>query len=291
VFNQQKQTMLHSITYPPVPEDTARLASSLYGKGNNYLRIGNHLNQILDDLLSGNLDMPCTGERVIDSEVRCALMTIFQYAEELSNQQIIEAVRNRVELKYALHLPLNYPSLEPNTLCEFRRQLMRNAHCLQIFQRLIDRTMVFGLFQKTKVQPLEAEHVLTAVCTLNRFEEVVEAMHQALEALTVTNMEWLRQVALPYWYDRYNRKARMTGFQNFEGNWKSRVMEIAADIRYLLGKIDHSQQSKLINLPEIHSLRQIWQDQFVIIPATSTQPQNTEWRLTRCASCTQELFP
>jgi hypothetical protein len=283
--------MIYSITYNPIPEDTARLASSLYGKGNNYLRLGNHLNDILVDLLPGETNEPFPGQRVIDSRVRSALMTIFQYAEELTNQQVIEAVRNRVELKYALHLPLNYPSLDPNTLCDFRRQLLGSTQCLKIFQSLLNRTAVFGLFEKTKVQPLEAELVLNSVCTLNRFEEVVEAMHQALEALALTNTEWLRQVTLPYWYDRYNRRARMTGFQNFERNWNSRVMEVAADIQYLLGEIDRSQQTDLVNLQEIYSLRQIWQDQFVIVPDASAKPHDIQWRLSRCASCTKALYP
>ena len=87
------------------------------------------------------------------------MLTIFQFAEELTNQQMVDALRSRLDLKYALHLPVNYHRFEPSALCEFRRQLFADAAFQQIFQKLLDRTAEFGLLKTIRSQP-----VLTSRC-------------------------------------------------------------------------------------------------------------------------------
>lgn len=282
--------MFQSLSMPPVPEDTARMAEVLFGKGNVYIQLGDAIYSLLKELIPQNEPAPAVGQTTIDSNIRSAMMTTIQYAEGLSNQQMIEALRNRVELKYALHLPLNYPGLDPDTLCEFRRQLYSHSSCQSAFQGLIDRITGIGLFKGIKEQPVRVDQVLLSVCTLTRFEEVVTAMNQALEAVAITNPEWLRQVALPYWYDRYNRKQRGSVTRDLDKKWKSKVVEIAADIQYLLGEIQRTQQPALASLPEIKNLAKIWDEQFVICQDDSSQSPHFEWRLTRCATC-QNLNP
>ena len=271
--------MFQTILYPPVPRDTSRAAGSLYGKGNVYLRLGDALDELLFELIPSEMQLRSSENRTPEANVQCALLNIFQFAEELTNQQIVEALRNRVDLKYALHLPLNYPSFDPNALCEFRRQLFADAAYQEIFQTLLDRTAEFGLFKTIQGQPVSARQVLVAVCTVTRFEEVVEGMHQALEALAVTNPEWLRQVTLPYWYDRYNRRTPTSILHNFDKKWKAKVLEIGSDIQYLLGEIDNAQQRSLASLPAVKCLRQIWEEQFILTDDTVV------WRNTYCSNC------
>ena len=253
------------------------------------MRLGDTLESLLFELIPLEMNLPTAGNNTLQTKIQYAMLTIFQFAEELTNQQMVEALRSRLDLKYALHLPVNYHRFESNALCEFRRQLFSDAAFQQIFQNLLDRTAEFGLLKTIRNQPVSTQQVLDAVCTVTRFDEVVEAMHQALEALAVTNPEWLRQVTLPYWYDRYSRRMQMPSFQNSEGKWQKKALQVGADIQYLLGEIDKTNDSRLSSLQEISGLRQIWGEQYAICVDAITQSREMQWRLTRCASCNQEI--
>jgi hypothetical protein len=281
--------MFQTIPYPPVPADTARAARSLYGRGNVYLRLGDALSNLICDLVPAETKKSTSDIQTGQAKIQLALLTIFQFAEELTNQQIVVALRNRVELKYALHLPMNYPNIDPISLCEFRRQLFANPEYQQIFQTLLDRTGEFGLFKKIHDQPVLVEPALLAVCTATRFEEVEEAMHQALEILAVSNPEWLRQVTLPFWYDRYSRQNQNPSYRSSEGRWNIKVLEIAADIQYLLDQIEQAHSPALASLPEVKELRRVWGEQFVSRTNVTAHTQDVQWRFTQCASCIKEI--
>ncbi len=281
--------MFLTLPYPPVPADTARAAGSLFGKGNIYLRIGDALANLLYDLAPIELARATKDNKTTETNIQMGMLTIFQFAEELTNRQMVEALRNRVELKYALHLPMNTPQLDPNALCEFRRYLFKNPPYQVIFQTLIDRTAEFGLYKNVQDQPVLTMPVLIAVCTATRIEEIVEAMHQALETLAVTDPEWLRRVTVPYWYDRYSRRTRLPSFQNPAGRWNLKVLEIAADIQYLLEQIEQADNPALASLREIKGLTRVWEEQFISCPNAATHTPDVQWRFTHCASCMKEI--
>lgn len=257
----------------------------MYGKSNINLRIGDHLNELLYELVPLEFDPGGTGLRTFEAFIQYNLLTIYQSSEELTNVQILEAVRNRVDLKYAMHLPLNFPRFSPMSLCDFRRQLFNDSTSAQIFMNLFDRLTIFGLLEPENNHPLAARQVLVKICTIHRFDEAVEAMHQALEALAVNAPDWLRSNMLPYWYDRYNRSARLSLIRFSDDGWNNRVRQIGGDIQYLLRKIDLDGHSHLAYLKEIKNLRQIWDEQFITYPDAPHESHRIEWILTRCASC------
>ena len=275
----------HQIAFSPIPEDTRRAAIAQYGAGNVYLWLGDHYNELLADLIPLDGAPFANHRRSLETYILNHFLTVFQYMEEMTNAQIVEAVRKRVDLKYALHLPLNFPSFDPNLLCEFRRQQFTDPCSAEIFQSLLDRLVGFGLLKPVGEQPLTVQQVLTSVCTVHRFDEVVEAMHQALEALAFTDPEWLRRTALPYWYDRYNRSARLSSMPFSEKRWSARVLQIGADIQYLLGEIEKADNPRIKQLAEIQALSQLWIEQFKVTPGGIYTNQHIEWILTRCASC------
>jgi transposase len=55
---------------------------------------------------------------------RLALVTVFQFLENLSDQQAAEAVRSRIDVKYALSLEFDDPGFDLSMLCEFRARLL-----------------------------------------------------------------------------------------------------------------------------------------------------------------------
>jgi len=275
----------HPITLPPIPDDTARTASTLYGEGNIYIRLGDHLNEFFYGI--GPMKMEIHGESSAEASARYAMMTAFQYAEKLTDYQMVEAVRNRADLKYALHLPVNYPGFDSLALCEFHQRLFADPSNRLAYQELVDRLTEFGLLKTEKGQFLPVIQMLEAVCTGTRRQRVVEAMYQALEALTFTDSEWLRQTALPHWYVRYSRRKRMTFWPNGKGEWLTMTHEIGADIHYLLGEIDRSHQPKIASLREVQLLRGAFEEHFEVSTVQATNVHLIHWRRAGCASCTR----
>ncbi len=275
----------HRIAYPAVPQDTFQAANSLYGKGNIYLRLGDHLDELLVGLIPPHMNACWMKNRTFETNLQCAMLTVFQFVEELANQPMIEAVRSRVDLKYALHLSMNSPSLDPEALCEIRQQLLSYPANRHIFQNLLDRLVEFGLIKHAQDKPVKAYQLLITVCTLNRFDEALKAMYRVLESVAVTDPEWLRQVTLPHWYERYNRGRRLSPISYSDEKWNARSLQIAADIQYLLGAIDRSQNSALASLQEIHEIRRILKEQFVTKSEESGHPRIVGCRPAKCAHC------
>ena len=95
---------LHPSTIPPVPQETARVAHAVFPKGNRYLQMRDVLGAIYSDELFADL-YPSHGQPA-EAPWRLALVTVFQFQEGLSDRQAAEAVRARIDWKYALSLEL-----------------------------------------------------------------------------------------------------------------------------------------------------------------------------------------
>ena len=87
-----------------LPEDTAQVARAAFPKGNAYLRVYDALGPIYTNPQFTGL-FPKDGQPAI-APAQLALVTIFQFAEGLSDRQAADAVRGRIDWKYALCLPL-----------------------------------------------------------------------------------------------------------------------------------------------------------------------------------------
>lgn len=128
---------MSAIRCPALPVDTARAAESAFGTDHPYLKIGESLN----DLLSGldTVSLASADERLEDSFWPYSLATILQYWEDLTDHQMSNATRIRVDLKYALHLPLSFPGIDSLALCRFRQRLLLNPAGKEVFQQLVSR--------------------------------------------------------------------------------------------------------------------------------------------------------
>jgi transposase len=93
---------------PPVPDETRRVARAAFPKGNVSIRMRDALGAIYHDQLFAPL-LPTRGQPAA-SPWRLALTTIMQFAEGLSDRQAADAVRSRIDWKYALSLELTDPA-------------------------------------------------------------------------------------------------------------------------------------------------------------------------------------
>jgi transposase len=83
----------------PVPEETARIARAAFPKGNLCLRLRDTLGTLYTDQLFADL-FPVRGQPA-EAPWRLALVTVLQFVEGLSDRQAEEAVRARIDWKYA----------------------------------------------------------------------------------------------------------------------------------------------------------------------------------------------
>jgi Transposase domain (DUF772) len=60
---------------------------------------------------------------------RLALITVFQFLEHLSDRQAADAVRARIDWKYALGLELTDPGFHFSVLAEFRARFVAGQGC------------------------------------------------------------------------------------------------------------------------------------------------------------------
>src|SRR6266568_7617962 len=118
----------------PIPEETIRLARSAFPKGNAIMRIRDHLGPIYTDAQFTAL-FPHDGQPALYPG-RLALVSILQFAEGLSDRQAADAVRSRIEWKYALALSLDDPGFDASVLCEFRSRLLAGGAQMQLFETM-----------------------------------------------------------------------------------------------------------------------------------------------------------
>src|SRR5437660_2447770 len=68
---------------------------------------------------------------------KLALVTIMQFAEGLSDRQAADAVRGRLDWKYALGLELEESGFDCSVLCEFRSRLMKGIAESLLFETML----------------------------------------------------------------------------------------------------------------------------------------------------------
>lgn len=242
-----------------IPAETARVAHAAFPHGNIYLKVRDQLGALYHDETFAEL-FPTRG-RPVESPGRLALITVFQFAESLSDRAAADAVRSRIDWKYALGLELTDAGFDYSVLCEFRARLIASDQAQLIFDTLLERLRQAKLVKARGRQRTDSTRVLAAVHNYNRLECVWEAMRWALNSLARVAPDWMRQLAPTEWYERYAR--RPEGFRLAETQRREVAEQIGADGYTLLDAVyAASALAHLRELPALEPLRRIWVQQF-----------------------------
>src|ERR1051326_4521277 len=75
---------------------------------------------------------------------RLALITMFQFVEDLSDRQAAGAFRARIDWKYALGLDLDNPGFDHTVLSEFRGRLIDRGAERLLFDVMLERKAEIG---------------------------------------------------------------------------------------------------------------------------------------------------
>lgn len=252
---------LTSQLFLPIPTDTAQAARSVLQENNFYLAVGDRANCLFSGLI---LDAQREQfSKRIQTMNMLYLVTIFQFIEALPDHLAVDALKLRVDWKFALHLPLNHPGLEPSLLCKFRLWLSKDETGKQNMQILLSR--LSEVMEETGRQGLcqDVSTVIDSVCQFSRLAKIWETIRQALDAIATHKPEWSKSINLPYWYIRYNRynPRQQSLHQKVKCEELAAFAQvIGADGISLLRTIADS--AELEDLPEILELQRVWQEQY-----------------------------
>lgn len=264
--------------FPSIPIETVKAARAVFGRSNFYLAVGDRTNLLFDETILE--DLSSQYQRTAQTLATLELITVFQFVETLPDPQAAEALRKRVDWKYALHLPLNSPGIEAETLCEFRKNLLAEDAARRSLGVLLSR--LAGISHPTQVQlrGVQPDQVVTSVCRFSRLTRIWETFNRSMEALAIHNPEWLLKSALPHWYDRYGTNHKNVDLSIDPQEMETLAQAVGADGRYLLEMVSLPCNQELARLKEIQHLRKTWRDEFEGL-------DNPIWREKGCEACSQ----
>jgi len=130
------------------------------------------------------------------------LILVMMEIEQLSDAQAAEAVRARIDWKYALALELDDPGVDAAILPDLRTRLLVHGAQERLLTRLLDTLVDAGLLKARTRQRSDSTHVLANICTLTRRTLVAEPMRHALNDLASAAPDWWRTPIAPAWADR-----------------------------------------------------------------------------------------
>lgn len=244
------------------PEETRRVAHAAFPKGTLCLRIADALGPVYRDGQFTAL-FPRRG-RPAEAPGRLALAVVLQFVESLSDREAADAVRGRIDWKYALGLALTDAGFDHTVLSEFRTRLVEGGAELLLLDALLDRLKSEGLVKARGRQRTDSTHVLAAVRTLNRLERVGETLRAALNELATVAPEWLQALAPLARYERYGRRVENYRLPKTEAARSALAAEIGADGLRLFAALDAAtDRPELAKLPKVEILRRIWAAQYV----------------------------
>jgi transposase len=190
-----------------IPAGTAQVAQAAFPKGCLAIRIRDALGELFEDEQFAGLF--ATRGRPAVSPARLALVLVLQFAEGLSDRQAADAVRGRIDWKYALGLELTDTGFDASVLSEFRARLLSGDQAERLLQQMLARLRQRRLLGRGGRQRTDATCALSAVRELNRLELVTETLRAALEALAAAAPKWLVALAPEDWYQRYGQRQRL----------------------------------------------------------------------------------
>lgn len=262
---------LQPMPFPALPENTARVARTALRKGNMYLVIGDQIGEIFQD--EDFADLYALEGAPALSPAQLVLVLIFQALENLSDREAAEAVRARMDWKYALHLDLEDTGFDFSVLSEFRERLVKHQASQRVLDRVLERMRVLGLLKERGRQRTDSTHVFSAAQTLNRLELVMETMRLALEETVKVAPGWLRGVALPHWVERYSLAWRGSRIPKSKAKRAELAASVGEDGSYLLQATEGEEApEEVAGVAAVQLLKQVWEQQY------EQGPKGWRWR-------------
>ncbi|TVZ90404.1 transposase [Streptomyces sp. BK340] len=244
-----------------VPAETVRVARAAFPKGSLAIRVRDELGPLFSDEEFADL-FPARGKPAW-SPGRLALVLVLQFVEGLTDRQAAEAVRARIDFKYALGLELSDPGFDFSVLSEFRDRLVEADAGLRVLDGILAAAGEKGLLKTAGRARTDSTHVLTAARDVVWLERVAETLRSALNTLAQAAPDWLAEVAEPDWFKRYAARAEDSRFPKARTQRDEMGLRIGRDGTRLLQAVwSRTAPQELGTLPQVEHLRQMWVQNF-----------------------------
>jgi transposase len=145
----------------PVPAETVRVAKAAYPAGNAHVVMRDELGPLIADLHLAHL-FPKRGQPP-ERPWRLAMITVFQFVENPSDRHAADAVRGRLDWKYALGLELQHPGFDHALLSEFRSRLFDSGAERLLLDVFVEQFRQHGLLEAHGRQRTDSSQVLAAL--------------------------------------------------------------------------------------------------------------------------------
>ncbi|MGH2541726.1 MAG: transposase [Ardenticatenaceae bacterium] len=264
---------LKPLSIQPIPDEPVRVVRAAFPKGNRYMQMRDEFGTFYQDEQFSEL-FPERGQPAA-SPWRLALVTVMQFAENLADRAAADAVRARLDWKYALGLELSDPGFDYSLLREFRTRLLAGGAEQRLFELMLEQFQVRGLLKARGRQRTDSTHVLAAVRLLNRLELVGETLRHALNSLAVAAPEWLKTQIPAAWYERYGQPISDFRLPRTLDARRALAEQIGRDGCALFARLNAPEAAVWLHyLPAVETLRRVWIQQFVVLE------EQLHWRQT-----------
>lgn len=194
-----------------------------------------------------------------------ALVCVLQSMEDLSDRGAADAVRTRLDWKYALGLEMTDAGFDFSVLSEFRDRLCVDGRAQELLRVMLERADAAGLLRRRSKVRTDSTHVLARIRTINRLEKLGEALRLVLEEIARLAPGWLAPRLKPHWDKEFTHRveiARLPVSDRARLLWGRRA---AADGAWLLDQIDIDPvDGWLARLAPVQALRTIWAQECVV---------------------------
>ncbi|MFN8375254.1 MAG: transposase [Anaerolineae bacterium] len=214
---------------------------------------------------------------------RLALVCVMQFSENLTDRQAADAVRSRIDWKYALSLELTDEGFDFSVLSEFRQRLLEHEAGERLLDTMLEQFMSAGLLSSGGTQRSDSTYVLASVRALNRLELVGRTLQAALDAIAETTPDWLRTWVAPDWYTRYGQLLTEFRLPQKATERDALAVQIGGWAGVTHRDLRHPEIAGVLRSLPVETLHQIWLQQYV-------QIENTlRWRTRGDAACRQAV--
>jgi transposase len=248
---------LHPNPIGEIPSETARVARAAFPKGTVVMRLRDEFSTLYQDEDFRAL-YPSKGQPAL-TPWRLALVTVFQFLEHLSDRQAADAVRARIDWKYALGLELTDPGFHFSVLAEFRARFVAGQAEHRLLDTMLERFKARGLVKAHGKQRTDSTHVLGAVRDLHLLELVGETLRATLDDLAAVVPDWVRALAPPVWFERYAHRVEDCRLPKSQEKREALALEIGADGFLLLDALDApTAPTAARDVAMVRTLRDVW---------------------------------
>ena len=243
----------------PMPHDLARIGAALLPAESPYRLIGDQLYALYDNAAFADL-YHAEGKPALPP-VDLLFVLALQALEDLGDRAAADAVRLRLDWKYALHLPLDYAGFNFSVLSDFRARLLAHHAAARLFDQLLGQLRDLGLLKRRGRQRTDSLAVLARIHVLTRIELVAETLRLAIRALLQAEPTWARATMPPAWEELYGQRCVAERLSEAE---RTRLQsETGRDGQWLLDRLaDSATPAALASLPEVEVLRSVWAQQY-----------------------------